>query len=203
MVTERRRKYYWLTWSTGYDTNAPVAYAPEDALLAHELLPKVIELEKLPFNLKLESVNIENNGLSRLGYLKSNHQPADYQPNSLAWPLMSGKMKEIINGLIKGNEGLKWIKVNVQGRECVYSYFIPIFTKKLDTLDYKNTLFVPNTDHIIKAVFDYEKIKQYEIFHGHSPLWQISPEIYISERIKKELLNNQITGIQFEKIEIH
>jgi len=201
MVIERK-KYYWLTWSTGYDNTTPVAYAPEDVPLSHELTPKVTGLAELPFSLELESVSIGNKGLRRLGHLDTNCLPVDYQPNSLAWPLMSKKMKEIIDNLLIRNEGLKWIKANVKGGGTVYSYFIPFFSKKLETLDYGNTSFVPNTDHIINPAFDYNKTAQYEIFHGHSLFWQITPEIYISESIKEELLNDLVSGVKFERIKM-
>ena len=156
----------------------------------------------LPFDLELESVDIVNKRLKRLGYLKTGSLPVDYQPNSLAWPLMSTKMKGIIDKLLVGNEGLKWIEVKVKGEEKVYSYFIPVFSKKLETLDYEKTSFVPNTDHIINPAFSYDKVCHYEIFHDHSLFWQITCGIYVSESIKKGLLNNLITGVKFETIKI-
>jgi hypothetical protein len=152
--------------------------------------------------LELESVSITDKGLKRRGYLEDNCLPVDYQPNSLAWPMMSIRMKKIIDKLLIGNEGLKWIEAEVKGGEMVYSYFIPVFSKKLETLDSEKTSFVPNTNLIIKQVFDYNKICYYEIFHGHSLFWQITRQIYVSERIKNELLKNFISGITFESVKV-
>ncbi|MBW8333125.1 MAG: hypothetical protein K0M40_13960 [Prolixibacteraceae bacterium] len=201
-MVERQKEYYWLTWSTGYDDTTPVAYAEEDIPLAHELTPQITGLKELPYSLELESVSISDKGLKRLGYLNFGCLPVDYQPNSLAWPMMSLKMKEIIDKLLIGNEGLKWIEAKVKGGEMGYPYFIPVFSKKLETLDYEKTSFVPNTDLIIKPVFDYNKICCYEIFHGHSSFWQITTQIYVSKTIKNELVKNLISGIKFEPAKV-
>lgn len=190
-------KYYWITWSsTSNDTN-PVAYAPEDTPLAHELVRKVKEMIELPFELKLYSVNVNEEGIDK-GTLGRN--PLDYQPNSLSWPLMSGKMQKIINSELRGTEKIKWLKVTVNGIKDSYIYYVPVFCTKLDTLDIDKTVFVPNTDHIIKPVFKEEKIMDYAMFHGHNLFWQISSEIYVNQAIRQKLIKEGITGIQFEKV---
>ena len=201
MVT-RKKEYYWLTWSTGYDDTTPVAYAEKDVTLANELTLQLEKLKELSLGFELESVSIGDKGLKRLGRLKEGSSPVDYQPNSLAWPLMSLQMKNLIEGLLNGNEGIRWIETKISGNDNLFSYFIPVFSKKLETLDHKKSLFVPNTDLVIKHVFDYSKICQYEMFHGHSIFWQITTKIYVSKVIKNELVKSHMSGIKFEPIKV-
>ncbi|MDX9846527.1 MAG: hypothetical protein RBT74_06060 [Tenuifilaceae bacterium] len=197
------KKYFWLSHSTGYDDTTPVAYASGNKKLAHELVPEVVGLAKLPFTFKLETVRISKKGLERLGYLVHQSKPVDYQPNNLAWPLVSLKMMKIIQSHLKGSEGIKWISVDVLCGDIVCEYFVPCFMTKLDTLDNEKTLFVPNTSHIIKPVFSLVKTSKYEVFHGHSIAWQISTEIYVSEAIVKELKESNISGVKFEPVRLH
>ncbi len=197
----KNRKYYWLTWSTGVDKSTPVAYAPEGTPLAHELANQLLDLEELPFCLKIESVDIIESGIKRLGDLSPNCLPVDYQPNSLAWPLMSLKMKKVIDSFISGIDGFRWINVNIEGDKRFFPYFIPFFSKKLDILSIERTLFVPGTDLVINPVFDYKKIFQYQIFHGASQFWHIT-ELIVSQDVRRKLLENSVTGIFFEQASV-
>ena len=201
-MVKNKNKYYWLTWSAKNEDNTKIAYAPSDTPLAHELVSKVSNMKELPFDFELKSVKVDTQGLSILNDNEQEYVPVDYLPNSLAWPLMSNKMRDVINGLLMGTEKVEWVKAKIKTKEQTFLYFIPVFKTKLNTLDINKTMFVPNTDHIIKPVFNYRKASKYLIFHGHSLFWQITSEIYVSNLLKLELLKKSLSGIQFQEIKM-
>lgn len=168
--------------------------------LSHELILDVIGRSELPFKLFLKKVTISkgdwqlNENLTGLKYLW-----LDYQPNTLAWPLMSEKMKNLISTYLTGKEGVVWIKALVNGGNEVKEYFIPIFSHKLDVLDEQKTIFVSGTAHIVKPVFSLSKVSQLHIFHKPQELfWEISLGLYVSEVLKKAMQKEKLTGVDFE-----
>lgn len=117
------------------------AYASGETPLSHELISNVKGMHELPFELELKKVVSTkiglrvNNDLSDVKYLW-----IDYQPNNLAWPLMSEKLKAVIERNLTGKESIDWITTNVNGKGEGRKYFIPFFNKKLDVLDYAKNL---------------------------------------------------------------
>lgn len=122
----------------------------------------------------------------------------DYQPNSLAWPMLSLKVKSLIEDNLTGREGITWIKAKVNFIEEQRVYYIPRFAKKLDVLNRGKTMFVPGTEQIIKPFFALSKIQSLSVFHKPSLFWQIAPEMYISQKLRKVLQMEKVTGIEFE-----
>lgn len=192
-------KYYFLAEKVKPRT--AFAYTQEDTPLSHELIPDVIVRTELPFELFLRKVTTGKGGLQvseNLSEIKYLWQ--DYQPNNLAWPLMSEKMKNVISTHLTGKEGLVWIKAIVNGANEVKEYFIPRFLQKLDVLDEQKTIFVPGTMHIIKPVFSLSKISQFSIFHKSQEFfWEITSGLYVSETLKNAIQKEKLTGVDFEK----
>ena len=192
--------YYFLSWEQKATTAS--AFAPEGTKLDHELIPDLDGLTELPFELQLVKLTLKKDGLIRsndLTNLKSIW--LDYQPNSLAWPLMSGRLKAIILEAMTGKECINWITAKVKGLDEYRNYYIPRFEKILDVLDFDHTLFVKNTDHIIRPHFSNAKVHQYSIFHSPNryDLWKITSGLYVNETLKNKIQKNQLTGITFEK----
>jgi hypothetical protein len=83
-------------------------------------------------------------------------------------------------------------------------YYVLRFNKTLDVLNLEKTLFVKGTDHIIKPVFSLLKINLLNIFCKPSSynLWKISSGLYVSEKLKKDIQINDVTGVVFEKTSV-
>lgn len=179
-----------------------MAVAPKDVKLAQDLIIQLEGYSELPFELNLVRSTSGKNGLVEsedLTHLKEVW--LDYQPNSLAWPLMSEKLKIIIEKRLTGNEKVDWITAVINGKGEQRKYYIPRFNKMLDVLDMQKTIFVQGTDHIIKPVFSLSKISSYGIFSKplSDNLWKITPGIYVNEEVKKAIQNEKLKGVDFEK----
>ena len=176
------------------------AYAPEGTKLAHELISEIKDLDEMPFEFTLVKLSTGKEGIIESEDLSGLAQVwLDYQPNSLAWPLMSLKLKSVIEGNLTGKEGIEWIsaKINANGEQK--TYYIPRFVKKLDVLNKEKTLFVPGTDSIIKPCYALAKIQEYSVFHKPSLFWQITSGFYISATLKKAIQKVKLTGVSFER----
>jgi len=178
------------------------AFAPESTRPSHELLADLRTVKELPFELSLVKLTVGKDGLSRNSDM-AGVDPVwlDYQPNSLAWPIFSEKLKDCLEKLLSGKEGISWITVIIHGQRESRTYFVPRFSNELDVLDLEKTKYVPGTDHIIKPVFSLQKVQNYSIFHKPSSnfLWMITPGLYVSEKVKKAIQKEKITGVDFEK----
>ncbi|NVO10575.1 MAG: hypothetical protein HXX16_11480 [Bacteroidales bacterium] len=194
-------KYFLLTEQIKSGT--AFAYTEGKTPLSHELIPEMKDKTNVPFDLFLKKVVIskgETSVSSDISGLK--HLWLDFQPNNLAWPLMSEKMKNIIDNNLTGKEDISWMKVTVKADSESRAYFILKFEKMLDVLDEKKTLFVQGTNLIIKPVFSLSKISNYNIFHKPQPFWEIPSGLYISEIIKKAVQKENLTGIDFENVSV-
>ena len=82
--------YYWI--SANNDKVSTVAYAPKGTPVSHYLIEEMRNRDDVPFSLELRDVFVA----SKLIVGEVSDVFYDYQPNSLAWPVMSEKMKSII-----------------------------------------------------------------------------------------------------------
>ncbi|MDR1755611.1 MAG: hypothetical protein LBR65_01435 [Culturomica sp.] len=194
-------KYFLLSWKNGKEPLAS-AFAPKRSKLAQDLISELNGINKLPFELSLVKVDVGKNGLIESNDLSDLKEIwLDYQPNSLAWPLMSERLKSVIEANLKRNEQIDWIECKVKNGSEERTYFILRFNKILDVLDMQKTMFVQGTDHIIKPVFASSKISAYGIFPKPSShdLWKITSGLYVSDVLKKAIQKEKLTGIDFEK----
>lgn len=194
MVVEKI-KYYWMLQKE--ESIKTVAYCPNDTFLTLELLDNLSDATFLPFDMELHSVWVENNLIK--GEVSDIF--SDYLSNNLGCSIVSQRLRSVIDNYRNGTESLHWISVNIKGKSKQYEYFIPFFEKYLDTLDREKTVIDRTTNTIIKPVFDYEKYKQYAIFHSPDYVyWQMSFSLYINENIKKAIIKSGIKDMIFEKI---
>jgi hypothetical protein len=194
-------KYYLICWK--HKAELPSAIYATQHQVAHELIPQLHKKKVLPYDFELKRVVETNDGLVTDDNLISLSEIwLDYQPNSLTWPLMSEKLKSLIEACLTGNEKIDWISCKINNRKEERTYFILRFNKMLDVLDEQNTVFVQGTDHIIKPAYSLKKIKSYNIFPIPSPhdLWKITSGLCVSEALKREIQKQKITGIEFEKV---
>lgn len=196
--------YYLLSWKNGKDPLAS-AFAPKGIKEGQELIIELNDSSRLPFELVLVKLSVGKNGIiESKDFSDLKEVWLDYQPNSLAWPLMSEKLKILIEANLTGNEQIDWLMCNVKTENEERPYFILRFNKMLDVLDMQKTMFVQGTDHIIRPVFASSKIIDYSVFNKPSSydLWRITSGVYISEALKKAIKKAKLTGMDFEKTSV-
>lgn len=195
--------YYFLT--SKHTLSVASAIAPYKIKLAHELIPDLEGVNNLPFKLNLVHLLVAKNELIETKDLSGLKEIwLDYLPNSLAWPFMSSKLKNIVDAFLTDREGIDWIKAEVNGNDEHKTYYIPRFKKMLDVLDAEKTLFVSGTDNVIRPCFSLVKIKNLAVFHtpiSHD-LWKITSGLYINQQLKNAIQKEKITGIAFEKTRV-
>lgn len=196
------KKYYCLRWNDA--TEVASAFYEDRTQLDHEMISQLEGKKQMPLDFVLTRVKETRNGLiidDNLTALKEVW--LDYQPNSLAWPILSEKLKNIIDASLTGNEQVDWITCNLRNREEVRQYYIIRFNKKMDVYDIKKTVFMDETkENVIKPVFSFSKIKNYSVFP--KPLfydfWKFPTSFYVNEDIKKRIQKEKLTGIKLEKV---
>lgn len=182
------------------------AFAPDDVAPHYILIEELRDTNELPFEFKLVKLTVTKTGLSKSDDLVGiKNIWLDYQLNSLALPMFSERMREIIDQNLTGNEGIDWILAKVKGNDEERNYYILRFNKVLDVLDYHKTSFIEDTDYVIIPTFELAKIQNYSIFHIPSSdnLCSITRSIYINEKLKNQLQKGKLTGLNFEKISSH
>lgn len=184
-------------------SDVAIAYTIGEPPISYELISSLEGKSKLPFNLILKKVHQRKNGpivtneLSEVKFLWR-----DYQPNCLAWPMFSEKMKKIIEKNLMGYENIDWIEAEIEAYSEQKKYYILRFNSKLDLLDLKKTSFIPGTELILKGYFTFEKIKKINVFYLPKPndYWKITSGIYISQKLKEALEEEKLEGLIFEDI---
>ena len=128
----------------------------------------------------------------------------DYIADDLGVPLFSEQVRNIINELMTGEEGIEWYEVPVVQSRNQYRYFAPKFTRTLDILNEDSSLYGVNKSILIKAVLSTEKIKKYSIVPivGSSEAFFFPTRIAISDRVKKALKKARVSGISFSPIKV-
>jgi hypothetical protein len=193
------QKYFLLSWNHG---NEPIAsaFSPKGTPISPDLVSGLEGKSRLPFDLTLIKLTVEKNGLSESNELSGiKNIWTDYQPSNLAWPIMSGAMKSVIESNLIGNENIDWISCTIRGLNEEREYFILRFNKPFDgVLDEEKTKtnFYP--------VFIGSKISAFNVFTQPriSDLWKITSGLYVSEVMKKALQKAKLTGISFEQIDV-
>lgn len=173
-------KYYYLSW---FDKNNHKAARAPEGTLGFELAEKMNAKDQLPFVLELDD----------------DAELLDYLPNTIAWPLMSEQLKDIITENLTGKEGLSWITARVKRQGTEIAYFFPRFAHNLDILE-KSKSIVAGNDFIVKAHLSLDKVKNYTFFP--LPDLQFTSRNVISEELKKKIEKLDLTGINFEKVSV-
>ncbi len=194
-------KYFFISWK---NIRGPIAsaFAPEDVKLAQDLVPDLEGINELPFELKLIKLSVGKDGLIESNDLSGVKDIwLDYIPNSLAWPIVSEKLKSTIDKCLTGNEGIDWITCYINSDVEKRTYYILRFNVILDVLDMEKTMFVRGTNHVIKPCFSLQKISKYSIFHvpDNPKLAKITSGLYVNEFLKKAIQKEKITGLEFNK----
>ncbi|SEA23131.1 hypothetical protein SAMN05192529_11130 [Arachidicoccus rhizosphaerae] len=181
------------------------AFAPESTKLAHDLIDDLEDLNELPFDLNLVKLFERNGELAKSDYLGDLQDIwLDYQPNSLAWPLFSERLKNIIEQIRNDQDEFDWILAKVNGNNERRNYYILRFQRMYDVLDVKKTMYVPGTRNIIKPYFSLQKVRHLTVFTTPSEfnLWKIKSRLYINDNLRRIIQREKLTGITFEKARV-
>jgi hypothetical protein len=187
--------------------SAAVACAPEEIPASYTLIESLVGVDSLPFDLTLKNVTFGRNGsktaddLSDLKYLWF-----DYQLNSLAWPVLSAKLRTIIDHQASGRAHYDWISVNIhRGKEETRPYYILRFKEQPNVLDREKSTFLRvanQPDQLIKPTFSQEKIADLCVFTCPSMFWQIGAGLYVNKAIRDCAKREKLVGLHFESISI-
>ncbi|MCD9017905.1 imm11 family protein [Parachryseolinea silvisoli] len=124
----------------------------------------------------------------------------DYLLNGLRWPLMSPKMRNVIEHNLTGSEKIDWIAANVYGGDEKRTYYVLRFKEENDVLDRVKTMFVEGSDIMILSHYSIAKVKGLALFGVPGMFWEITASIYVNENMKNALHAAKLTGVKFEKI---
>jgi len=183
--------------------NAPKgasAFAPEGTKQDWELIPELENLNEMPFEFELVKLTVGRNGLVKSKDLSNLEEIwLDYQPNNLAWPMCSEKLRTIFAEHLTGNEGIDWLTAKVNGNGEQRIYYIPRFEKNLDVFDMEKCLC--DKYGIIVPCFSLEKVRSYNIFR-RPDRDKITSGFYISEALKKAIQKAKCSGVSFERTRV-
>ncbi len=183
----------------------PVAYSPENSLLSYELIEGLIDKKEMPYDLIIRKVSEGEKGLiveDDLDNLEVVWE--DFLPNNIGVPLMSEKLKNIIEGNLFGNEDIDWVTCKVWAKDKFKIYYIIRFNTLLDVLDIQKTKYLAGTDLIIIPYFSSDKINQFSVFTipTSDNLYKISLSLFVNYTIKKLIQKEKLKGVDFSTIKI-
>jgi hypothetical protein len=173
-------KVFYLTWSS---SKVVAQMKPFDVLFP-EAVQKIMTDQRINFELFLD--------------IEITH---DYLNNNCPLPVVSPKMKQLIDENTTEKDGIIWldIVVNTPTRKLIFHLLtLTIFN---EVLDKSKTIYVANTDHVVKPVFDVNLISDINVFtKGNSFNWQMPSSVFITDRLKKAIQKAKLTGVKFEQI---
>lgn len=115
---------------------------------------RMIGIAKSPGNKTLVDWTNDITSLKRIPFsfsVNRNKHLEDYLSDDLGIPLMSKKLKDVIDKHLSGNENLIWYDAIINyGNEKII-YYAPKFESNLDVLKYEKSLFNKSTGSLIKA----------------------------------------------------
>jgi hypothetical protein len=184
------------------------AHSPLRAYALMDPMPEeLLTVDEFPFDLTLKKVTFTPNGSVDSDDLSSLQRPwADYQPNALAWPLVSARLRAIIDRIATGQERHEWVRVTVRpGAEAGRPYYVLRFREQPDVLDEEASVFWPVADKpdlLVKPAFAQEKITALTVFAYPSERWQIPSALCVSKQVKEAAKQQGLVGLNFEDLRI-
>jgi len=171
-------RFFFLSWPS-YDYDGGIARGPKGVTM-NNVMTEIMITGVFPFEFEL-----------RDGPLR------DYQANSLACPMMSSRLKAVIDKHLTGKECLSWIKVRINTYRDQVIYCVPWFKVGLDVIDPQKTLFTPS-GHVIRAHLSLSKTEGLSFF----PLrgLPLTCSVVVCEKIKRDVEREKLTGMSFSKM---
>jgi hypothetical protein len=194
--------YFWMRMADLYEEKTTIAETPEDYnSFAEEkisgdkrAISTFKNLEEIPCIFKVDE-----------GFL------CDYLPNNMGYPLMSYKLKEVIdsNVVVKIH---RWLRAKVKDTRVnkVLIYYMPLFENKVDSIDYERSKYFDEekTDLVVPC-FSLKKIIDLDFFPKHNELsdkeigektpYFVDRYLIVSKKLKNIITKSKLTGIRFEE----
>ena len=117
--------------------------------------------------------------------------------NNLGWPIVSARIKKIIETLLQNNEKVIWYKVKVLSLKEEHIFYVPYFIKEDDVLDFENSIFAAR-GFVVKACISAKKTNGLQIF----PVPSSDSRIIISKSIYNAIIQAGIDINHFETVAI-
>lgn len=137
-------------------------------------------------------------------YYSEEGRVSDYLNNVLDWPIISSRIKALLEK--QQVQGIQLLPVKIKkknSKEELKGYFVLNICNLIDALDmeksdyYKSDI-PPHEIVVMQSILKEEKIKEIDIFRvKHSKF-----VIYISQRLKKAMRKEKITGMDFAEVEV-
>ena len=181
-------KWWQIQFPEEETSSTPLAISPDEGKTLIDWMEAIESNKRFPFQYRLSpKMSLD-----------------DYIADDLGVPLFSEQVRNIIDELMTGEEGIEWYEVPVVQSRNQYRYFAPKFTRTLDILNEDSSLYGVNKSILIKAVLSTEKIKEYSIVPivGSSEAFFFPTRIAISDRVKKALEKARVSGISFSPIKV-
>ena len=181
-------KWWQIQFPEEETSSTPLAISPDGEKTLIDWMEAIESNRRFPFQYRLSPK------MSLDGYIA----------DDLGVPLFSEKVRNIIDELMTGEEGIEWYEVPVVQSRNQYHYFAPKFTRTLDVLNEDSSLYGVNKSILIKAVLSTEKVKKYSIVPivGSSEAFFFPTRIAISDTVKRALKKARVSGISFSPIKV-
>lgn len=119
---------------------------------------------------------------------------ADYLSSDLGGRLCSEKLKDLIDQNISDNDDIQWLDVNVIDDQKCKKYYFLHFPKNIPVINKDRTIFAGNM--VVKVVLDTQLVSHLSIFTLPD---EVGRTLFVSEKLKKIISKNNITGVSFSK----
>lgn len=181
------------------------AFTPVGTKPIYQLFEELNRSDKLPFELELVYLSFKKGEMVISKDLSGLSQMwLDYQSNNLYGPLLSTKLRSIIDRNLTGLEGLTWIEAIVNGGSEKRLYYIPKFNQLLDVLNEDESKYHISDRKTAIPLFASNKINQYSVFFNPSnySITKIPTNLYVNSKIKQMIKESNIQGVTFETITV-
>lgn len=113
---------------------------------------------------------------------------------------VSVELKKLIESYIPMDYPLEFIPIQIHSEFYGNKeYFIIHFTKIFDVIDPENTVYIPDTNSIIKVCLSQAKVENLHIFNSRP----IINDIIISEKMRKEMKKHRMNvGIELTQLRV-
>lgn len=138
-------------------------------------------------------------------YFKSNNKDiiTDYMDNIITWPIISEKCKNI---LCKFKiDGIQYLSVDIEdeNHKCdLQNYYIMNIFNLIEAINLEKSNYVQYDIRDFKLflfyTLDRKKIQEYDIFRPKEK----KMDIVVSEKVKKIIEDNELTGFSFDEIKV-
>jgi hypothetical protein len=137
--------------------------------------------------------------------IANGHRITDYLVNNLDWFIVTDKLKRVIESM--GNDGIQFLPIRAvskDGSQVTDAYVVNIFNH-VDAIDLENSVYDvfpvdENTNWIsvVKYALKRNTVKYMDLFRLKDHFFPI----FISERLKKAMEENEITGCAYMEVKV-